>query len=399
MRYFGVRLPIFAVILSLGLSLSAWSMDLGYRETVLLWPTTAITTIPTAYVVPRAYYAPAAYVAPSSYVATTYFSDSVWVEPTSYVATAYRTGLFRRRWVVERPLVAAYETSYWPTAYVVPTYYSTGFRTRRYTPTVYEVPAVRRYAPTVYEVPTVWETAYASPTSVDCDDSVWPQSATSVRSSSTGVRSPDSVTRSSPVTSEPIDDGISSRVDPVAKPKADAAGTKDTSPPPPAAVREQNTATPAKDASKAAIKSQVAPDAAKSKAAADPAAVDDEPVFPAPKAGDEATLKRDSFRPTYATPRRPELRNVLMGRVETEAGEAREQVELIVSNRANTAIRRDGLTDALGNFAIRLGDGEWTVNVRMPSGRIYPVRTVAVFDGKVTDERERREVRNLIISY
>jgi hypothetical protein len=196
-----------------------------------------------------------------------------------------------------------------------------------------------------------------------------------------------------------MDDGISSRVDPVAKPKADAAGTKDTSPPPPAAVREQNTATPAKDASKAAIKSQVAPDAAKSKAAADPAAVDDEPVFPAPKAGDEATLKRDSFRPTYATPRRPELRNVLMGRVETEAGEAREQVELIVSNRANTAIRRDGLTDALGNFAIRMGDGEWTVNVRMPSGRIYPVRTVAVFDGKVTDERERREVRNLIISY
>ncbi len=394
MRYFGVRLPIFALILSLGLSLSAWSMDLGYRETVFLWPTSTITTIPTAYVVPRAYYAPAAYVVPSSYVATTYVSDPVWVEPTAYVATAYRTGLFRRRWVVERPLVAAYETTYWPTTYrsttywpttyVAPTYYTTSLRTRR-------------YLPTVYDVPTVWETAYVSPTSVDCDDSVWPQSAQAMRSSSTGARSSGSVTRSSPITSEPVDDGgISSIVDPVARPKADAAVTKDTSPPPPAAIREQNTAAPAKDASKAATKSQAPPDAAKAKAAQE---ADDDSLFSAPRGGDDATLKRDSLRPTYATPRRPELRNVLMGRVETETGDAREQVALIVSNRANTAIRRDGITDALGNFAIRLADGEWTVNVRMPSGRIYPVRTVTVVNGKVTDDRERREVRNLIISY
>ena len=41
-----------------------------------------------------------------------------------------------------------------------------------------------------------------------------------------------------------------------------------------------------------------------------------------------------------------------------------------------------GMTDAFGNFAIRLTDGEWTVNVRMPSGRFYQVRTVTVKNGK-----------------
>jgi hypothetical protein len=398
MRYFGLRLPIFAVILSLGLTLSARSMDLGYRETVFLWPTTTIATIPTAYVVPRASYAPAAYVAPTSYVATSYWSDPVWVEPTAYVATAYRRGLFGRRWLVERPLVAAYETTYWPTAYVAPTYYTTSFSTRRYVPRVYETSfSTRRYVPTVYDVPTVWETAYVSPTSVDCDDSIWPRSAPAVRSSSNGGQTSGSVTRSNPITSEPMDDGaISSSVDPVAKPRGDGAATKDTSPAPPAAVREQNTAVPAKDASKAAAKSQTAPDAVKSKATQES---DDGSLRSAPQAGDDATLKRDSFRPIYASPRRPEIRNVLVGRVETETGEAREEVELIVSNRANTAIRRDGVSDAFGNFAIRLADGVWTVNVRMPSGRISPVRTVTVVDGKVMDDRERREVRNLIISY
>ena len=53
----------------------------------------------------------------------------------------------------------------------------------------------------------------------------------------------------------------------------------------------------------------------------------------------------------------------------------------------------------LASFAIRLDDGEWNVNVRMPSGRFYPVRSVTVSNGKVMDNQEGREVRNLIISY
>ena len=57
------------------------------------------------------------------------------------------------------------------------------------------------------------------------------------------------------------------------------------------------------------------------------------------------------------------------------------------------------MTNAFGNFAIRLTDGEWNVNVRMPSGRLATVRTVTVNNGKVMDIQEGREVRNLIISY
>jgi hypothetical protein len=39
------------------------------------------------------------------------------------------------------------------------------------------------------------------------------------------------------------------------------------------------------------------------------------------------------------------------------------------------------------------------VNARMPSGRLHTVRTVTVNNGKVVDNQEGREVRNLIVSY
>ncbi len=70
-----------------------------------------------------------------------------------------------------------------------------------------------------------------------------------------------------------------------------------------------------------------------------------------------------------------------------------------MTNRDNGAIRKDGMSNAFGNFAIRLSDGSWTVNVRMPSGRIFPVRSITVTNGMILDNKEGREVRNLIISY
>jgi hypothetical protein len=93
------------------------------------------------------------------------------------------------------------------------------------------------------------------------------------------------------------------------------------------------------------------------------------------------------------------MRNVLLGRVESDAGEPLGEVAVSVTNRENSAIRKDGMTNAFGNFAIRLTDGEWTVNVRVPSGRVYPVRSITVSNGKILDNQEGREVRNLIISY
>ena len=111
--------------------------------------------------------------------------------------------------------------------------------------------------------------------------------------------------------------------------------------------------------------------------------------------------RRESLRPIYSTTRniRPELRNVLLGRVESDAGEPLGEVSISVARADNTSIRHTGMTNAFGNFAIRLTDGEWTVNVRMPSGRLYKVRTVTVSNGKIIDNQEQREVRNLVISY
>ncbi len=392
MRCLGIRMPFLAAIMSLGLSLSAWAMDLGYRETVYLWPTTTITTIPTTYV-PRAYYVPSAYVVPSSYLTTTYLSDSILVEPAAYVETAYRTGLFRRRWVVERSLVAAYETTYLPTTYVVPTYYTTTLRSRRYVPTVYEVPAV-------------WETAYLAPTTIDCDEVVWSQAAPASRSST--AKSPGSSTSSRSVKSELSDDaGISSNVPPApadaaaaramdqtATPRSAVGTVKDTSPPPPAVERERVTAPPANTPAKAAHarrrdQGQGDPRAAKLRRRTG--------LCPAirRRSNAEARLAEADLLDRHPARAAQRARRHSPNR----SGRSREEVGVTVSSRANTAIRREGLTDAFGTFAIRLTDGEWTVSVRMPSGRLYPVRTVTVTDGKVVDNRERREVVNLVISY
>lgn len=126
-------------------------------------------------------------------------------------------------------------------------------------------------------------------------------------------------------------------------------------------------------------------------------------LSPAPPIDDNSPSgQRNTLRPIYSTPTRaarPQMRNVLLGRVESDNGEPLGEVPVSVTNRDNAAIRKDGMTNAFGNFAIRLTDGEWTVNVRMPSGRVYPVRSITVSNGKVLDNQEGREVRNLIISY
>jgi len=48
------------------------------------------------------------------------------------------------------------------------------------------------------------------------------------------------------------------------------------------------------------------------------------------------------------------------------------------------------LSDAFGRFAVRLDDGDWTVNVTMPSGRIYPVSRIRVSNGQITDSQGNR---------
>jgi Carboxypeptidase regulatory-like domain len=99
------------------------------------------------------------------------------------------------------------------------------------------------------------------------------------------------------------------------------------------------------------------------------------------------------------SPERQTRRNVLLGRVETDAGEARDGVQVTVSSRTERGLARSGVSDAFGRFAIRLDDGEWTVRVTMPSGRVYAVKQLTVHNGQIVDDEEGRNVPSLIISF
>ena len=39
---------------------------------------------------------------------------------------------------------------------------------------------------------------------------------------------------------------------------------------------------------------------------------------------------------------------------------------------------------------VRLKDGDWTVNVTMPSGRVYPVSRIRVSNGQIMDPQGNR---------
>ena len=417
-------------------------MDIRYGETVFVTPTSTTFSLapsyvvsssyvtPTAYVVPSylstGYVVPSyrstAYVVPSSY-ATAYVTEPLTLLPTTYVETTYRRGLLGRRWLVERPVTASYGTTYFPSSYattyipssyVLPTYYTTSYRLRTYTPTVYEYPAV-------------WETASVIPRG-DCDEVAWtypvqPPPASSITGprASTSTKAARSESNEEPI---PAYVDVPPREEPPAprNPASDAAtkaqtpgaGRADSPPVPPAAEQGQIAPknqtnqpppkpVPAAGANPGASKPD-ADAAAKTKAAppAPPGGDQNAPdLLPAPGVDSSGTIRRDAGKAVYSSTRtlRPERRNVLIGRVESSSGDPQGEVPVTVTSRSNNLIHHDGLTNAFGGFAIRLSDGEWTVNVRMPSGRLYPVRSVTVSNGRVVDNQEGREVHNLIISY
>jgi len=419
MRSFGVRLPILAATAWAGIGFSVSGMDLGYSETVYVTPTVATVAWPTSFV-SRSYVVPTAYTFPS-YLPAAY--EPVTLAPT-YLTTAYRVrrGLFGRLRLVERPLLA----SYLPTTYVAPSYYATSYRLRSYTPTL--------YTPTVFEYPRVWESSYRNSGASDCEPVPCdtPVMASTYRSYPAASQSdsaaaqiysvPRSGGGSRSVRSEATDDPtIPSIVDPphaeepalrspvlgstrIAAPET----TADSPPKPPIPQKEKSTAAPTQAAPLGtatgtdAQKAGVTPPAGANPAA--PTAPSGDPVEPDLKPApldNPAANRRETLRPIYPITRtlRPELRNVLVGRVESDSGNPLDEVAVSVTRADNASIRRGGMTNAFGTFAIRLTDGEWTVNVRMPSGRFYPVRSVTVSNGKIVDNQEGLEVRNLIISY
>jgi hypothetical protein len=439
MRSLNIRLPLLVVSVCMGCGISVWAMDLRYGETVYLVPTMTTVRVPTSYVttssvVTGSYLVPTAFAVPT-YYPTAFLADEVVLTPTTYVETTYRQGLLGRLLgrgrVVERSVVASYPT-YLPTSFALPAYY----------PTTYTV--AREYIPTVFDSRVMYESAYVTSPASPCDEVVsWRVPVTEVPlSKSTGSAASRGTKQ---VESQASDEStIPSTVDPpgayapitksraadeAAKTKSAIANTKgseaDSPPAPPLADEEKKTADEKKSSTPAtggvaAPQEKGAPkgDAAKTKEAA-PAKIpgdakpaplppkmpsgdqkDDIELQPAPGGtGDNSRHEvKKPVLPTMAS-RSDRFRNVLFGKVEASAGgQPEEEVRIIVSNRGNRAIRKEGMSDAYGRFAIKLYDGDWTVNVAMPSGRIYAVSQITVSGGKIYDEREGIEIPSLIIT-
>ncbi len=118
------------------------------------------------------------------------------------------------------------------------------------------------------------------------------------------------------------------------------------------------------------------------------------------KSGTGAPIRRESQKPAGYIPRtlRPEFRNILFGSVKArETGEPEEGVRVTVSSRTKAFEDRVQETDAAGRFAVRVPDGDWTVKVTMPSGRVYAVSQITVTGGAITDDGGR-DIPSLVIT-
>jgi hypothetical protein len=424
MRLLGLRLPTLAVLF-LAFGATSGRAQVLYLETADWVPTASVMALPTAYVMTGTYVVPSSYTIPSIY-ATAYVTESALLAPTSYVAPTYYETRFRRRGLFGRRLVATTRSVYLPTT----TYYPTTY----YYPTVFSTSRVLDTA----VVPTGYTTARWN----DCCEgeviaSVTPEirsypaptapAAPSLRSESRPRRAP---LRSQPADDDSTDSNVPELParEPVARPDTGGAGRLESPPAPPVPTREQSTAQPTgsgnlqnKPASpqlgsptgtaqpkstspRTSTPAPVAPDGVDRPTA--PAGVDD--LQKAPSSGEETSgaatgsgsERRTTQRPAFSTTRvlRSDYRNVLFGRVKArDSNEPEEGVRVTISNRTNSYADRVALTDAFGRFAVKVPDGDWTVNVAMPSGRTYSVSQITVSNGLISDDIGR-DIPSLVIT-
>ena len=106
----------------------------------------------------------------------------------------------------------------------------------------------------------------------------------------------------------------------------------------------------------------------------------------------ETSFRRQAHKPVEGSTsgRLVRVSNILEGRVvSSETSEAEEGVRIIVSNRPGNFEDRVTTTDAYGRYAVRLPDGDWTVRVAMPSGRVYSVSQITITGGQIVDNYGR----------
>jgi len=418
MRLIGLRLPILAVLMLASSSVPTRAQVL-YLETADWLPTASVLALPTSYVVAGTYAVPTSYTIPTVY-ATAYVTESALLAPTTYVAPTYyetrfrRGGLFGRRLVETTRAYYLPTTAYYPTTYYYPTtfYPTTYYYPTTFYPTTY-------YYPTTFSSPTVLDTSvvstgYTTARSSNCCGGetivaaapavrMYPSEQTPV--ATTPAPRTNTRSRTSPIQSEPAeDDSINSNVPELPPrepaPRSDAsgaaAGRSDSPPNPPAPARVQPkpaspNMSPTSPASSGGVERPTAP--------AGP-----EDLEPAPGSGETSGAgsggRRVVQKPVLPASRevRSQFRNVLFGRVKTrDTNEPEEGVRVTISNRTNAYADRVALTDAFGRFAVKVPDGEWTVNVTMPSGRAYSVSQITVSNGLISDDIGR-DIPSLVIT-
>jgi hypothetical protein len=426
MRSIGPRLPILALIVLISSGAGAKAAEVFYVPTVDWIPTTSVVTVPTTYITASSYVVPTSSVVPSFY-ATAYVTETALASPTTYYVPTYYETRLRRRGLFGRRLVETSRSYYIPTT--------------AYYPTTYYYPTVFASAPIVDTGVVATEYSVSSP-SVCCGEMVASAgtSSTVVRpfppetsrpSSSAAPRA--SQSQREPIRSEPtFDDSINSNVpelptresaaapaqDSRARPAGEAARgseaqTQTASPPePPLPQRPAESAQAKTGQAKAAAPAQAKTGAADStgqrrSTAPAPAPRDIVPPPTVPAEGDNLleqappdNQSRTAKRPAFATPRtlRSDYRNVLFGRVKTrDTNEPEEGVRITVSNRGGAFEDKTTMTDAFGRFTVRVPDGDWTVNVAMPSGRVYSVSQITVSNGYITDNIGR-DIPSLVIT-
>jgi hypothetical protein len=409
-------------------------------ETVYAAP--AALALPTSYLVPSSYVVPVTSVVPTVYATAYYPSSYAWT-PTAYYTTSYvPTGYYLRE---RRPLLSRVfgrrdylvpTTIYYPSPTVVPT-------TTRY------------YAPTVLDYPVIAETRYRGVASACgiCDDAVVVASAAPIerrvirdaesapkprkqpRVESNSVEDQETTSSEVPPTPEP------SRVDPnpppaelepippakssealpdrtaapdtptgVASPPTSPAATpksgsvRSSAPPRTGTVQDQagsgaQTAPREKKAESSAPNEQNLIDKATELPPVAPGSGPDDDGLPPARLDDRAAplTTRDSMKPSYNLSRRPTL-SLLKGRVRSGAtSEPEGDVRVTLSSRTRAFEDRTTYTNDSGRFALNVPDGDWTVKVTMPSGRIYPVYRITVSGGTIIDDNGR-DIPALVIT-
>ncbi len=361
MRSSSVRFSIIVASACTGLALSAGGTRSSHAATYFLPAGFA-----SAYYWPTAYYPAASYAAPTVLSPTAYYAETAYSYPSVFSGWS---------WPAASPVLTSYAVDYTGSAYYSPTAYTRSYTTGAYIPTYYDYPVIRGTSYVTVPGPPCAGIVAAAPVRI-----VEPSSG------------PNGARRPSPLDREPRDgstaQGGSRRPIPLDREPPDGGTISSKVPSPPEAPQADRAQPPA-------------PNGGRGNEGGGSPAVErgKEPgLETAPKSGDVGPNRRESYR---YTPERssPARRSVLYGRVETNSGDPREGVRVAAASRTEPRRFRHGLSDAFGSFAIGLEDGDWSVQVTMPSGRVFSVRQISVANGRVVDDQEQRDIPNLIISY